>query len=1162
MLRLLTAVNLCEGLSRLSDAELEANYGKILARAQEAPEIWADFRHVEWFDLWALVQLLFLLDSEHLRNVPRKVLLRSPNAVGGTYDRSNREREIVKAGLQFLSDIEFLDRAMELGAELWLQDQLDPRNLEKVDPTIIRQITDPNSDLHLVADDSRPIIPITRLSTLDLSEKRDQLYQRAEQIFGGFHTESIVESAGLGDCLLTELALNVRHHGGEDGYVALRAGAGLYRIKRDSPKDYRIQRRFRSHHRLGDWRTYFRSRPDDAYFELIVADRGPGIASSIVQDPRLPDRVREPPESLTKMHALIEYAMEAESSRHSPEERTRRGMTDFTGLAAVRFVLEAHNGALLIREPCSRHVFGAAATGGPTALTMFDHLCSASRVKPIPTQQLHHIPGVSVTAIIPMQRVHHHPVGVDIRHTLTHVASESSDLHRRIAVFRAPRGTPAHATFLDENLGQSWRTIAPRIQALDPTIRLVVIDIAQTSLEKNELWPGIVVVSKACWERGLGLVFAGITERFVSRIEEFASLDKRKIANGTDWLTAGFGDQATGYVFGMFGHNPEERRAVAHEVIGVIGGDVRVTPRIERLLHGTNYLEAEEQGKEKQYSRLVLRPTATFAQVRAALQIAYEQSLATEIAQTSAWLPGRPVQLAARTMVADYLCVHSVTQLRHLYPDLARLAVMWASLFEFDFILSVGTAAQGAARIIAETLSHRHLASTEGSISHYAYQDYFSFDHGEGPRQLIRRESKVLVVVDAIRSGAHTQEVVEHVRHCDAEVVGIVTLFDLSEGQKVRDLNGIPVGAALKLPVRRLTAEMEAEFVEVPFSLELQAATQTSETDTTTLLSKAQAYRYLEAYGLIMCGHSTFFEQHFERTISLPYLLNSSAPMKAELVYCAMDLIRREKIDSILFPEHSSISALVDSVAKSCSPDSVSTIMCRRTAWPDSAGRYALDLVGKHRLAAARNVLILEDESYTGNSIKGLLAIALGRGEGIRKVVIFTVVDSMRHSERTSLRGLLAAASGSGGTGAGRCEIKTIAFMRFSVCAYWTSESCPLCRELRMMERPDFRQLGFIEDAYAQERIKELTPHQTDQDYRARRAARRLPSFFAAQRPLAREVVTISTYEGLEIYCEEAYVEGDLSWLVDRCHPSDPEHFHLETLVAVIELLSRDFGVW
>src|SRR5712691_4840808 len=113
MLRLPTVVNLCEGLSRLSDAEMEANYGKILARAQETPEILVDFRSVQWFDLWALMQLLFLLGSEHLRTVPRKVLLLSPDAVSGARDHSGQERKYAKARLRFLSDIEFVDRATE-----------------------------------------------------------------------------------------------------------------------------------------------------------------------------------------------------------------------------------------------------------------------------------------------------------------------------------------------------------------------------------------------------------------------------------------------------------------------------------------------------------------------------------------------------------------------------------------------------------------------------------------------------------------------------------------------------------------------------------------------------------------------------------------------------------------------------------------------------------------------------------------------------------------------------------------------------------------------------------------------------------------------------------------------------------------------------------------
>src|ERR1051326_1266713 len=121
---------------------------------------------------------------------------------------------------------------------------------------------------------------------------------------------------------------------------------------------------------------------------------------------------------------------------------------------------------------------------------------------------------------------------------------------------------------------------------------------------------------------------------------------------------------------------------------------------------------------------------------------------------------------------------------------------------------------------------------------------------------------------------------------------------------------------------------------------------------------------------------STFFDQHFARTISLPYLLNSFAPPKAEVVHRALDIIKEEQIDCILFPEHSSISALVDEIMLH-EPRGLTTIMSRRTTAPDHGGSYGLDVLGKQQLSRARNILIVEDETYTGASIKGLLAIAL-----------------------------------------------------------------------------------------------------------------------------------------------------------------------------------------
>lgn len=278
--------------------------------------------------------------------------------------------------------------------------------------------------------------------------------------------------------------------------------------------------------------------------------------------------------------------------------------------------------------------------------------------------------------------------------------------------------------------------------------------------------------------------------------------------------------------------------------------------------------------------------------------------------------------------------------------------------------------------------------------------------------------------------------------------------------------------------------------------------------------------------------------------------------MKAEIVHNAHRLIAEEDVDCLLFPEHSSIRFLSDALL-AANNTTLQAVVCRRAFWPDQLAGYEVDVTGQMTLAAAKRVAIIEDETYTGSSIKDLISIVLQHSQGLERVIVFYVVDSMRRTERRLLGTVFRR-----GLGAGDAEhmiaFASRSFMRLALCAYWTSATCPLCRTLRILNRPEFRRLGFLEERYAARRGDELRKRQVDQDYQARRSLTPLMSPVLVSRPADRTEVKITTREGLELYCEEAYVEGDLHWMLERCHRSHAQSFEGEVLITVIELLSRD----
>ncbi len=539
------AINVLADLSTLSDVQVEANYKKIES-AIKIPDATAvlDFRRMKWFEIWALIQVLCLFDCEKVKKKRRIVLVNTPEVLG-QLDKTLSNKNIswfrILARLRFLSEIGFLERTEKMGFELWLQRRSDLRNAEKVSVEEIAFEIAKNTGSDEDPEIEKRIIPITKISDLRLRETRDRLFARSKEVFGRFSSEAIVEEAGLGDCLLQEIVSNVEQHGSQEGYVALRAVPGLRRMLHNDPAAYKRAKYARTHHSLGDWKNYFNKFPDDAYFELVVVDKGPGIVNTIQEDENLPREILESPQTLADVHARISYALRINSSRFSEKERKARDLTSFTGLGAVDFVLNIHGGSLFIRENKSRHIF--VQSNNPDG-DYFERINLHNR-------KLAAIPGVSVTAVIPMRRTYHPRSRFELIKDVESEPNKQVLSDEDIIKFRVRRKRKALSqTLLDKNHGLAWATIASRINKFEAVSKVVLIDVEAAQIEKNELWSGLVRVFRACTNRKIPLFLCGLSLRQVWRLEEYIELDKKRIAVGEDWLFIGLGDNAAVYCLG------------------------------------------------------------------------------------------------------------------------------------------------------------------------------------------------------------------------------------------------------------------------------------------------------------------------------------------------------------------------------------------------------------------------------------------------------------------------------------------------------------------------------------------------------------------------------------------------------------------------------------
>ena len=224
---------------------------------------------------------------------------------------------------------------------------------------------------------------------------------------------------------------------------------------------------------------------------------------------------------------------------------------------------------------------------------------------------------------------------------------------------------------------------------------------------------------------------------------------------------------------------------------------------------------------------------------------------------------------------------------------------------------------------------------------------------------------------------------------------------------------------------------------------------------------------------------------------------------------------------------------------------------------PGGSSSHTLNNLGRETLERKRNVLIIDDQVFSGNSLKSLVNLCRNYGTNIEKIRIYVVIESMLRAEKKLFSTFLQNLQNKNHI---PINIKLNAYMRFPVNKYWDAISCPICKLRMAFEKNTNLKNQFIESHYANKRLFELQPSLLDYETKSRKPLVRLEEAQTIYRN-KEESITVTTLEGYELYCESVYVQGDIKWLVEGLRPGNPNIFPPDVIITVVDLLSQDVSL-
>ena len=988
----------------LSDVAYEDSFDQMLRDLTGFTEpVVLDLSDCTWVDLWAIIQVLFLMESR-AKSSPFLVRLRDDTKRGF----SNRNSSL----LVFLYRMKFFHVAHELQVQFCVKDTRG-REREVDFASVLNAFPDFQS-----IDAGFPVIPISPVkSEDDVARILEPGLEDAAGEMSRIVDPRLVEESGIDDAVVREIAQNIVHHSGGSGYIALRVCSGIR-----SGESIDARRKVRQMHPLLPWREHFKSHLIDPYFEFVACDVGLGIFDTFKHCANSEDD-----------KAVVHKALQPYASSISAQRRIELGLPTFTGFGAVTQVLERFGGSIIVRER-DRTYFNKP-NQSTKRYTYFvlprSRRSNAGNRRKLP---LSFIRGCSVSAVIPC--LHRAPGVPKLRvHPQGRCATDTAKISVRL--FRIPcefDAQPSAPTALDQIAPDSSGVMAGHVKPSESTESPVLTcwDFHGVDhLRKPSVWPkldGIVTGS-----RPSPLIFTGLTVRCAEQLKDWFQLEYQETSHcSKDWILVGFGDTRTLYVFGFLGGT-----AICSN---------------QSWMNQIHQMKFSDQGLARLWSARYPAWAGSSGEicqlVYDRLADAYGKMLINlpEFAECS--IDKGPVELPNGTVLSKYFCVHSLCQKTHILLNVSRLVGIRLGDQEFDVLMAVGAT---SAACVQAVFGGRNsvvgaFPADRPDIRAIEFLDIQSFlVKLTDANSKESRPPKVLLLVDGIHSGAEVRKASKALRDHGYAHEGTIALFQfgLNHGLDARFIFPQPVAVRCAAGVEPAKLDPFRRTVHPEAGVQLWEYAETSET----------AFRAIEHNELALPFHTKYRGHHKCVGIDLDRMLGGHGAfcsgLRADIEDFGRATFRKPEF-ILVIPERSTVRNHVRSLERHLISRGLQPILCiaRECSYPSGQMNYEFDEISLRQMANANNFLILEGESFTGSSIRALLRLVLdSTDESAFKGVsigIYIVVDSLAYGARRDLAAFMRAFRRTA-----RQRIHARSYFRLPITRFFSESTCPVCQAVR-----------------------------------------------------------------------------------------------------------------
>lgn len=1120
---------LIEGKIRLTDNYFEENYSRIIRQIKNNKKLILDFRFIKWFDLWPLMQILLLLKYSKDKEILVRII--DPNHYSRSEEVTNIQRENSLARIKFLVDSGFISNALDQAFIIVLSNPFaeirkEISNLEELKSLFPEIIAIKSLDV-------RPLIPITSIENLKNLFELKQLFSNFESILKNeFSDDPHLIKSGLSDCIIQELIENVKAHASNKGFIALRASIGLNLY--DSK--FKFRKALRLSHPLGDWKDYFNTFLDESYLELIVTDFGDGITGTIQDDAEFPKELKKIANISEQRHKILEYSLTNYSSKYSKKERTKQGLSDLTGLGALKHVIKENSGSILIREGNSRHIFNMKKDTG----SFFENTPNINNFD--------FIKGTTVTCVIPRSKCNTKSLSSCV--LSKELPYQSFDFFKdfKCSIYKIiQNGNRNNIDKQNKFIELRWDEIQEELK--DISNSLLIIDLKDSSIYKNELWSGFLEVLEISLRKKNFVFYMGVTERTIFRLKDYLEIEKMKFKKKKNWFSFALSDTGHFYCIGLMNDENSKNDKILNKIANSFFYQCDINPEIFEKFFLDFSNPFIQQNKF----------TFSLTDVWSYFYSVFKNSILMKLKDSNIFLNNEIIELQNREQVEDFILLNSIPQISEIFPYLNRLVSIISYQFEFNFIMSFGV---NPYKIVLD-LHSELILENKFNMKYKSYLDYFHLDFGESNSEEITENENVLLLLNVVRSGENCSEVINHIKSLDAKIPIIISLFYLSDGEIPNVIQEVPFFPIFVTPVHKNTESRDAEKKFNPF-LGIITKNEIAPYFTPSIKDMKKTYLYLEQYNLIRIGHFEYNDRHFHTVIDFQYLIDGSSFLKSEILFEIDKILdsAQPTIDTILFPGHTNTLLLINFLKKNIKSRKLNFIMATSSYWPGNSRSYELDDLSIQQLNKSKGILIIDDQIITGKTIKNLFSLCLINNIGdLRTIRIFVIVNSLEKSEIKIFKSFIFS---DGYFNKSDLNIKLISFFNLSLLQSLNKSQCPFCNIKNKLQKLMFENFGIVEKIYTKNRIKSLKIKSLNSSY----ALKYEPIFFNSPLHIKTRYknlqISFFTEEALILFIEEIYSDGEIFIIIDEFLNDISVNFKYlssNSIINIIRILSRDLMI-